>query len=57
VREEREDNFKKWEGFNGAGSVLKLDDAEGQRLTSPVAERLANGVLGAGSWKAIQDTV
>lgn len=49
-------DFKRWEEVNGPGSVLTLDEAEQRRLTAPVAERLANEIFGAGSWKTIQDT-
>lgn len=49
-------DFKRWEEVNGPGTAPTLDNAELGRLTSPVAERLANDVFGAGSWKTIQDT-
>jgi TRAP-type transport system periplasmic protein len=47
---------KKWAEINGADSVLALDQAEFRRLTQPTAERLANEILGPGTFKQIQDT-
>lgn len=49
-------DWKRWEEVNGAGSTPMLDVAEQRKLTLPVAEKLANEVFGAGSWKTIQDT-
>jgi hypothetical protein len=36
--------------------VLALDAVELRRLTQPTAERLANEILGPGTYKQIQDT-
>ena len=47
---------KKWAEINGADSVVQLDEAELRRLTQPTAERLANEILGPGTFKQIQDT-
>jgi TRAP-type transport system periplasmic protein len=49
-------DYKKWAEINGADSVVTLDAAELRRLTQPTAERLANEVLGPGTYKQIQDT-
>jgi TRAP-type transport system periplasmic protein len=49
-------DHKKWAEINGADSVLALDPAEFRKLTQPTAERLANEILGAGTYKQIQDT-
>jgi len=48
-------DFKKWAEINGADSVVALDKAEQRRMTHPVAERLANEILGPGTFKQIQD--
>ena len=49
-------DHKKWAEINGADSVLALDQAEFRKLTQPTAERLANEILGPGTYKQIQDT-
>ena len=36
-------------------AVVTLDAAELRRMTNPVAERLANEILGPGTFKQIQD--
>jgi hypothetical protein len=36
--------------------VVMLDEAELRKLTQPTAERLANEILGPGTFKQIQDT-
>ncbi len=43
-----------WQQFNGADSVVKLDEADLLRRMTPLNERLANEVYGAGSWAQIQ---
>jgi TRAP-type C4-dicarboxylate transport system substrate-binding protein len=48
-------DFKKWEEINGKGTVVALDLAQQRRMTHPVAERLANEILGPGTFKQIQD--
>jgi hypothetical protein len=48
-------DFKKWAEIHGKDSVLMLDDAQLQKLTHPVSERLANEILGPGTFKQIQD--
>jgi TRAP-type C4-dicarboxylate transport system substrate-binding protein len=49
-------DYRKWEEIAGAGTVVMLPDAELRRLTAPTAERLANEILGPGTFKQIQDT-
>ncbi len=49
-------DYKKWAEFMGADTVVTLPEAELRRLTAPTAERLANEILGAGTYKQIQDT-
>jgi TRAP-type C4-dicarboxylate transport system substrate-binding protein len=49
-------DYRKWEEIAGAGTVVTLPDAELRRLTAPTAERLANDILGPGTFKQIQDT-
>lgn len=49
-------DYRKWEEIAGAGTVVTLPDAELRRLTAPTAERLANEILGPGTFKQIQDT-
>lgn len=49
-------DFKKWEEMAGAGTVVTLPEAELRKLASPTAERLANEILGPGTYKTIQDT-
>jgi TRAP-type C4-dicarboxylate transport system substrate-binding protein len=56
VRTQLESDFKKWEEFNGAGSVINLDAAEQARLLRPRAEQLAEEIFGAGTWKQVQET-
>jgi TRAP-type transport system periplasmic protein len=48
-------DLKKWAEIHGADSVVMLDAAELRRLTHPTAERLANEILGPGTFKQIQD--
>ena len=43
-----------WKQFNGADSVVTLDQAALVKQMAPLNERLANEVYGAGSWAAIQ---
>jgi hypothetical protein len=50
-----EADFAKWAEIHGKDSVVTLDATELRRMTSPVAERLANEILGAGTFKQIQD--
>ncbi len=49
-------DFKKWAEINGADTVVTLDAQELRRLTNPAAEKLANEILGPGTFKQIQDT-
>ncbi|TAK81223.1 MAG: TRAP transporter substrate-binding protein [Betaproteobacteria bacterium] len=49
-------DYKKWEELMGAGTVITLPEAELRKLTTPTAERLANQILGPGTYKQIQDT-
>lgn len=48
--------FKKWEEAAGPGSVIALDDGELQKLAQPTAQRLADQILGPGTFKTIQNT-
>ncbi len=48
-------DYKKWEELMGAGTVVTLPEAELRKLTAPTAERLANQILGPGTFKQIQD--
>lgn len=48
--------FTKWEEMAGPGTVVALPEAELRKLAAPTAERLANEILGAGTYKQIQDT-
>jgi TRAP-type C4-dicarboxylate transport system substrate-binding protein len=56
LKERLDADQKKWAEINGADSVPMLDAAELRRLTQPTAERLANEILGPGTYKQIQDT-
>ncbi len=49
-------DYKKWAELMGADTVVTLPEAELRRLTAPTAARLANEILGAGTYKQIQDT-
>jgi TRAP-type C4-dicarboxylate transport system substrate-binding protein len=49
-------DYKKWEEIAGAGTVVALPEAELRKMTAPTAERLANEILGPGTFKQIQDT-
>jgi len=55
LNERLEGDLKKWAEINGADSVLMLDPAEFRKLTQPTTERLANEILGPGTYKQIQD--
>jgi TRAP-type transport system periplasmic protein len=48
-------DYKKWAEIHGADSVVMLDAAELRRMTHPVSERLANEILGPGTFRQIQD--
>jgi TRAP-type transport system periplasmic protein len=48
-------DYKKWEEIAGPGTVVRLPDADLRKLTAPTAERLANEILGPGTFKQIQD--
>jgi len=48
-------DFAKWAEIHGKDSVVTLDAAQQQKMTHPVAERLANEILGPGTFKQIQD--
>jgi TRAP-type transport system periplasmic protein len=49
-------DYRKWAELMGADTVVTLPEAELRRLTQPTAERLANEILGPGTYKQIQDT-
>jgi TRAP-type C4-dicarboxylate transport system substrate-binding protein len=48
-------DHRKWEEFNGAGTLLDLPLEEALAVMNPVNEKLVSEVFGAGSWKKIQD--
>ena len=56
LKERLDGDHKKWAEINGADAVVQLDEAELRKLTQPTAERLANEILGPGTFKQIQDT-
>ena len=55
LKQSAEGFYKKWEEIAGPGSVVSLNEQELSRLAAPTAERLANEILGAGTFKIIQD--
>jgi TRAP-type C4-dicarboxylate transport system substrate-binding protein len=55
LTERLEGDFKKWAEIHGKDSVVTLDAGELRKMTHPVAERLANEILGPGTFKQIQD--
>lgn len=56
LKQRLEADYRKWEEIAGAGTVVTLPEAELRRMTAPTAERLANEILGPGTFKQIQDT-
>jgi TRAP-type C4-dicarboxylate transport system substrate-binding protein len=56
LKQNSEGFFKKWEEAAGPGTVVALDDAELQKLARPTAQRLADEILGPGTFKTIQAT-
>jgi TRAP-type C4-dicarboxylate transport system substrate-binding protein len=56
VKQSAEGFYKKWEEVAGPGTVVSLNDQELARLTAPTAQRLADEILGAGTFKTIQET-
>jgi TRAP-type C4-dicarboxylate transport system substrate-binding protein len=56
VKQNSEGFYKKWEEVAGPGTVVSLNQQELMRLTAPTAQRLADEILGAGTFKTIQDT-
>ena len=56
VKSRLENDYKKWAEIAGADTVVMLPEAELRKLTAPTAERMANEILGAGTYKQIQDT-
>jgi TRAP-type C4-dicarboxylate transport system substrate-binding protein len=56
LKQRLDGDYKKWEEIMGAGTVISLSEQELRKLTAPTAERLANEILGAGTYKQIQDT-
>jgi TRAP-type transport system periplasmic protein len=56
LKQSAEGFYKKWEEIAGPGTVVSLNEAELRKLTAPTAERLANEILGPGTFKQIQDT-
>ncbi len=56
LKQRLDTDYKKWAELMGADTVVTLPEAELRRLTAPTAERLANEILGAGTYKQIQDT-
>ena len=52
---EREaEDFKKWEEFNGPGTVLTLDATAAQKLLEPAVAKLTDDIFGAGTYDKIQ---
>jgi len=49
-------DYRKWAELMGPDTVVMLPEAELRRLTQPTAERLANEILGPGTFRQIQDT-
>jgi len=49
-------DYKKWAELMGNDTVVTLPEAGLRQLTAPTAERLANEILGPGTFKQIQDT-
>lgn len=47
-------DFGQWKQFNGADSVVTIDQNDIIKRMEPLNRRLANEVYGAGSWDAIQ---
>jgi len=47
-------DFDAWGKANGADSLVKLDDADIRRRMTPLNQKLADEVYGAGSWDQIQ---
>ena len=56
LKQSSEGFYKKWEEIAGPGTVVSLNEQELRKLTAPTAERLANEILGPGTFKTIQDT-
>ena len=48
-------NHRKWEEFNGAGTLLDLSVDEAGSVMNPVNQGLVDEVFGAGTWKKMQD--
>jgi TRAP-type C4-dicarboxylate transport system substrate-binding protein len=55
IKQRLEGDYKKWAEIMGADTVVTLPEAELRRLTQPTAERLANEILGPGTFKQIQE--
>jgi TRAP-type C4-dicarboxylate transport system substrate-binding protein len=55
LTERLEGDFRKWAEIHGKDSVVALDAKELRKMTDPVVERLANEILGPGTFKQIQD--
>ena len=49
-----ETDLATWRQFNGADSVIALDNADIARRMTPLNERLCNEVYGPGSWAQVQ---
>jgi TRAP-type C4-dicarboxylate transport system substrate-binding protein len=47
-------DFETWRKFNGADSVVALDQEEIKKTMEPLNRRLAESVYGAGAWETIQ---
>jgi TRAP-type C4-dicarboxylate transport system substrate-binding protein len=56
VKQSADGFYKKWEEVAGPGTVVSLNEQELARLTAPTAQRLADEILGAGTFKTIQET-
>jgi TRAP-type C4-dicarboxylate transport system substrate-binding protein len=56
LKQRLEGDYKKWAELMGPDTVVTLPEAELRKLTQPTAERLANEILGPGTFKQIQDT-
>ena len=50
----KENDLAAWRKANGEDSVLKLDDAELERMMEPLAIKLVTDVYGAGAYEEIK---
>ncbi len=56
LKQKLEDDRKKWQEIHGKDSLIALDPAEANKMLAPNAERLADQIFGAGTYKQIQAT-